>query len=47
MSQPEFQYVEQPALDQLQKSGWYYKDKIELAQVDYEVKKSEAKHIEF
>ena len=31
MSQPEFFYVEQPALDQLQQNGWSYKDGRELA----------------
>ncbi len=31
MSQPELLYVEQPALDQLQKNGWSYKDGRELA----------------
>ncbi len=30
MSRPEFLYVEQPALDQLQKSGWSYIDGREL-----------------
>ncbi|MDC3034732.1 type I restriction endonuclease subunit R [Prochlorococcus sp. AH-716-P05] len=31
MSQPELLYVEQPALDQLQKNGWSYKDGRDLA----------------
>ena len=31
MTQPEFLYVEQPALDQLQKNGWSYKDGRDLA----------------
>ena len=31
MSQPEFIYVEQPALDQLQSNGWSYKDGREIA----------------
>ena len=31
MSQPEFLYVEKPALDQLQSSGWSYKDGREFA----------------
>ena len=31
MPQPEFQYVEQPALDQLQSNGWSYQDGKQLA----------------
>ena len=31
MSHPELLYVEQPALDQLHKNGWSYKDGRELA----------------
>ena len=30
MSQPEFLYVEKPAIDQFQKSGWSYLDGREL-----------------
>ena len=42
MSQPEFLYVEQPALDQFQSNGWSYKDGRELTNFDHELKNSEA-----
>ena len=40
MSQEEFLYVEQPALNQLQSNGWSYKDGREIVHNDSDIRSS-------